>query len=410
MKEGHPAHTVDRLPLGLRLSESDERSFVPQRVDVSKFSECEYLGSDLGWVLQLKGFNRRERILRRKSQLKGAYSGGRSVREISPGAVMIFGGLSDQREIIAEDSLYSLDIRDSRGLAIDFEREMCYVGSVDEILQLDLTSLDVSKIPLPTNHWLAFIHSICLSSDKSKLLVTSPGFDRIIELEISTGQVMREWIAWDHGYDRAFFSGRLIFSRPPVAPPTEDFLVVESPDKYNSGLGLPPAERAAFPNSALYFNHDWILATLFHHGLIMINLNTGENYSVYKDLKNPHAILPFGEGYIVTNTGAGEAIIFDGELRPVRNLNFTRVGGLDPLAEGNEWVQEVQPINDELVTAVDSNRSSVFILDLGRRLIRKIPYDPNWVVQEVHTVPIKITQNLRGTVNQRTGRFFAGPR
>ena len=107
---------------------------------------------------------------------------------------------------------------------------------------------------------------------------------------------------------------------------------------------------------------------------------------------NPHSILPFKDGYIVTNTAKGQAIILDKDLNTNEVLDFTKLPGLDPDADGREWLQHVRPISESRLAAVDSNRTSIFLIELEGKKIQRIPIDQNWVLQEIHPLPeIKIT-------------------
>ncbi len=134
------------------------------------------------------------------------------------------------------------------------------------------------------------------------------------------------------------------------------------------------------------------LATLFHPGqLVKIDLNTGKTEVVLNGLLHPHSILRLPEGgYVVTNTGAGEALLLDEDLKVKERLAFWLLKEEDPEAKGRQWLQHVRPVrlsqgNDRVggqFLAVDSHRTSIFLVDEERANKRGIFYPTNWVVQE----------------------------
>ena len=51
--------------------------------------------------------------------------------------------------------------------------------------------------------WLNQGHTVEFSPDGKKLLVGSSGFDAVFEFDTESGEVVWEWFAWDHGFDRS---------------------------------------------------------------------------------------------------------------------------------------------------------------------------------------------------------------
>ena len=51
--------------------------------------------------------------------------------------------------------------------------------------------------------WLNQGHTVEFSADGKRLLVGSAGFDAVFEFDTATGEVVWEWFAWDHGFDRS---------------------------------------------------------------------------------------------------------------------------------------------------------------------------------------------------------------
>ncbi len=360
-----------------------------EQIDVATLKENSTLGNGVPLAIQLKGFNRMDRIGRGKEQVLNGQRGSSTSRPISNGAVMVMSDLAKQTSLSANSSALTLNLPDSRGIATHGDE--IYLGSVDRVYHIDAGNGTKSILEHP---WFAFIHSLQLTENGEKILVTSPGFDRIIELDTATGAPSWEWVAWDHGYDHSVASGKKIVTRPADSG-LDNAVLISSPKDYPGGLGLPPADRAAFPNSATYFlDNKSILATLFHGGLIKIDRKTGNVDLVLSDLSHPHGILKYQSGYIVTDTGHGAFLVLDKNLKVAKRVSFINLPGKAKEAQSAEWLQNVAPLNNGLLVAIDSNRASFYILDLDNKLKRRISYDPNWVVQEVRPLSPQLTNGL----------------
>lgn len=357
--------------------------------DVSQFREEHTLGNGVPLAIQLKGFNRMERIIRRNNQITRGERGSTVTRPISEGAVMIISDLTGLNFISADDSEYSLRLPDSRGITAngtDF-----YIGSVNRILHFDTQNGTVTTLIHP---WFAFIHSLDLSDDTMRILVTSAGFDRIIEMDTATGEPSWEWSAWTHGYPHTISTHRTIVTSAEFSNGVNNPLVVSNPKDYPEGIGLPPGDRTAFPNRAIYLDDKSILATLFHHGLIKIDRETGVATPILDKLSHPHGIRKYRSGYIITDTANGVCIILDRNLRPTKIFSFRNLPDKAPEAESEEWLQQVIPFGDNLLAAIDSNRAKLYILDIDRMRKRSISYDPNWVMQEVCPLSPQLEKGL----------------
>ena len=349
-----------------------------EKTDISTFKEDPYLGNNIPLLLQLKGFNRRERIKRRNDQMVKGESGSPTERKIAEGALYVVDNLQGCDFLSANNAVFELTLPDPRGMAVS-DTDL-FIGSVNQILRLQENgSTSVIKYP-----WFAFIHSLQLSNDSQKILITSPGFDRIIEMETNTAIPVWEWSAWDHGYDKTHSSGKKIFS---------EFI---SPKDFTSGLGLPPGDRTAFPNSAVYLNDKTILATLFYDGIIKIDKETGQATPVLENLSHPHGIRKYNGGFIVTNSGSGTVLIMNDQLRVTQELSFNNLPYKSKEAGSTEWLQNVIPLNSNLLAVIDSNRASIFIVNLRNKSMRRIPYDPDWVIQEVAPISSR-TQFFQNT-------------
>lgn len=360
-----------------------------ENIDVAHFKEEPTLGNGIPFAIQLKGFNRMDRIGRRYDQKAKKISGSITSRPISEGAVMVVNGLTGRDFLSAQDSEYTLILPDSRGMAT--HEDGIYIGSVDRVIHINAQSGEKTILQHP---WFAFIHSLQLTDNGKRILVTSPGFDRIIELDTDTGEPTWDWSAWTHGYPNTIKTNKIIVTSVADAAGKDNTLLIASPTDYQGGLGLPAGDRTAFPNSATYLNDKSILATLFHGGLIKIDKETGTTTLVLDGLSHPHGIRKYNSGFIVTDTAHGACIILDKDLRPIKKLSFGNLPGKTPEAQSDEWLQQVIPFNGDLLAAIDSHRAGLYILDPDNALIRRIPYDPNWAMQEVCPLSLQTVSGL----------------
>lgn len=352
------------------------------RVDLTTFSANNQLACEVQLLLQLKGFNRLERLERRDKQVQKGQSGSSTQRAVAQGAVIHFGLIGNSEHVDQLQQYHHFSLLDSRGVALQRDGT-ALVGSVNAIYQLNLVTGEMSQ-KLIESPWLAFVHSLAISPSGERMIVLSSGFDRIIEVDIDSGRVNREWIAWQHGYNRSNDGQTVVMAAADGSIVDGHTLIINSPDDYPGGLGLPPNLRTAFPNSAIYLNDHELLVTLFHHGMVKINLETGETSSIDDALAHAHAIHRTDHGFIVADTAHGCAIEYNELFERTRVIDFSAMEGLSPETNGRQWLQFIAPYGNGQYVAVDSNRHQVVFIDMLNRCIRKLPYNPNWVVQEAH--------------------------
>lgn len=350
-----------------------------QKIDISTFTEVEDLfPRDHGLVVQLKGFNREERVTRRHNQVKYGQSGSDQQREISQGGLTFIScikGSQPNEKQISPDCIITCP--DSRGMY--YNGDYFVYASVNTINILDLKD---GKVKTITNPYLAFIHSIREGFTSDSLLITSSGFDGILDIELN-GVMNWSWFAWNNGYKSDLLDFNLV-----------------NPNSYQSGLGLPPNKRVIFPNSAIDWG-DYILITSFHKGLCLIEKTTGILSLVDGDISNPHAIKKLDSGgIVVTDTSHGRCIFYNQNLKKVSEVIFSNLDGKDPQANGMEWLQYVSPFEKNLFIAIDSNRTCIIIFSISERTFQRISIDPSWVAQEVMVLPVGVIETIKNFLSK----------
>ena len=94
-------------------------------INVADFKEDPSLGLGRMLVVQLKGFNRGERVRRQREQGRKGRLGSKSERPISPGAILVFSEIPPDGVLLEERATFGLDIPDSRGMVYDQKIRGC---------------------------------------------------------------------------------------------------------------------------------------------------------------------------------------------------------------------------------------------------------------------------------------------
>lgn len=236
--------------------------------------------------------------------------------------------------------------------------------------------------------WFSYIHTVQFSPHKpDTVLVSSSGFDLIQEYNYKTNELLFEWLAWEHGFNKALdpeTNEEVIITRNPeeaalLIKEQRSCYLVSNPLKDH----LPTAKRAAFINSVSYhpFEPSILLATFFHEGKVYeIDKNTNKTFAVIEGLKNPHGGHKTNLGYMATSTASGEIIIESNGTKLI--LDFSTLPGKPSELGEMEWIQNTLS-NDHLLVAIDSNRTSFVVIDFEQQLYDMIPYNHNWAVQDL---------------------------
>ena len=184
---------------------------------------------------------------------------------------------------------------------------------------VQLIDMDTGEARLCHNPWLNQAHTVEFSPDGKKLLVGSSGFDAVFEFDTASGEVVWQWFAWDHGFDRSKLGHYVVRSAArcrELAAMGHEVLLVEDPEKYK--FGIPTRQKPAHLNSACYDSDGRILVTLFHQGAgYVVDRNTGKAQEVISGLSNPHKLSRRKRGgYFISDTRRGKVDFFGQKYRP----------------------------------------------------------------------------------------------
>ncbi len=398
----------------------EDRALMAQNIDVyHEFKEVSGLGSTTPVVLIVKNSaqaklmaeHMKSRLLREKEGVYYFPSQGRAAR-IDAGYVA--SGLMDNTFAHLMEPIWQKE--ENYPYAYAANQRNSLIASREGIKVFDKKTGKLEKVI--HNPKLYNIHSIEFSpGDPAVILVAAAGSDRIVEINIDTERIVWEWNPWNNGYNENKLGLRIVSpeDRQSVGtgskelsfkeaeemmfknihlPQGKFFTVVDFNNIRSSG-GLEYWQNVTCPNWVGYNpnNPDQILATFYNQGqAVVISRSTGRVIQVVaRDLQKPHGLVPFKNGFIVSDTVNGRVLFFDEhfELSDIFDFKSFPFHSNEPL----EWLQNTIPITRDLLATVDSKRNNVYVWNPETKEYSIYPFDSNVVAQAV--VPADLSMTAR---------------
>ena len=249
-----------------------------------------------------------------------------------------------------------------------------------------LIDMDSDGARLCHHPWLNQGHTVEFSTDGKKLLVGSSGFDVVFEFDTASGEVLWQWFAWDHGFDRSKMGHYVVRSEArhkALAAMGHEVLLVDDPEKYP--FGIPTRQKPAHLNSACYDSDGKILVTLFHQGAgYVVDRKTGEAQEVISGLINPHKLSRRKRGgYFISDTRRGKLIFIDENYQPMSEVALAGTPGIERSPQLSEYLQNSTELREDLFACIDIHRNSLWLIDVKRRRYRGIKFPVEWSVHDV---------------------------
>ncbi len=290
---------------------------------------------------------------------------------------------------------------------VDASRNKMALATAQSVQLIDMNT---GEARLCHNPWLNQGHTVEFSPDGKKLLVGSSGFDAVFEFDTESGEVVWQWFAWDHGFDRSKLGHYVVRSearREALAAMGHEVLLVADPEKYP--FGIPTRQKPAHLNSACYDSYGGILVTLFHQGAgYVIDRNTGEAKEVISGLSNPHKLSRRnGGGYFISDTKRGKLIFLDEKYRPEYEVALTGTPGVARSQHLSEFLQNTTELREDLFACIDIHRSSLWLIDVKRRRYRGIRFPVEWSVHDVASVGRNLDQRISNLASTQFGKVAA---
>jgi hypothetical protein len=273
-----------------------------------------------------------------------------------------------------------------------------------------LIDMDTGEGRFCQNPWLNQAHTVDFSADGKKLLVGSAGFDAVFEFDTASGEVVWEWFAWDHGFDRSKLGHYVVRSAArcrTLAATGHEVLLVDDPAKYE--FGIPTRQKPAHLNSAGYDSDGRILVTLFHQGAgYVVDRKTGEAQEVISGLVNPHKLSRRKRGgYSISDTRRGKLIFLDEKYRPQYEIALAGTPGIERSPQLSEYLQNTTELREDLFACIDIHRSSLWLIDVKRRRYRGIKFPVEWSVHDVASLGRKHGPRIGSLVGTQFGKVAA---
>jgi hypothetical protein len=275
---------------------------------------------------------------------------------------------------------------------------------------VQLINMNTGEARLCHNPWLNQGHTVEFSPDGKKLLVGSAGFDAVFEFDTASGEVLWEWFAWDHGFDRSNLGHYVVRSAArckTLAAMGHEVLLVDDPAKYE--FGIPTRQKPAHLNSASYDSDGRILITLFHQGAgYVVDRYTGEARQVISGLSNPHKLSRRKrKGYFISDTKGGKLIFLDEKYRPEYEVALEGTPGVARSPQLSEFLQNATELREDLFACIDIHRSSLWLIDVKRRRYRGIKFPAEWSVHDVASVGRDLDRRIGNLVGTQFGKVAA---
>jgi hypothetical protein len=275
---------------------------------------------------------------------------------------------------------------------------------------LQLIDMDTGEARSCHNPWMSQSHTVEFSADGKKLLVGSAGFDAVFEFDTTSGEVVWQWFAWDHGFDRSKLGHYVVRSAArgkTLAAMGHEVLLVDDPEKYK--FGIPTRQKPAHLNGACYDSDGRILVTFFHQGAgYVVDRNTGEAQEVISGLSNPHKLSRRKRGgYFVSDTRRGKLIFLDEKYRPEYEIALAGTPGVARSPHLSEYLQNTTELREDLFACIDIHRSSLWLVDVKRRRYRGIKFPIEWSVHDVGSLEREHRLRIGSLVGTQFGKVAA---
>ena len=342
-------------------------------IDLSTFKRDSSFYGELDLLVTVKNFDLqaiRARYLASKKN-KNSLTGSVERRPPAEGGLVsfqLYNGKVAQYNVLSQ-------MKEPRGIAS--HKDVLSYSSENEVFIIK----DGKKCVL-NDPWFSYIHTVDFSADGKRLLVSSSGFDVLLEYDLSSMKRCAEWWAWENG----FAEGKdpktgetIILSRKPIGGEAQ-VKVISDPVKD----ALPTAMRAAFINSAEFdrVSSGKYIATFFHKGAIYsIDSITGQAKMIISDLKNPHGGMHLDRGYLATSTRSGHVVIQEKDIE--KRFDFNSLDAKPEGLEGEEWLQNSKMLSDGSILTIDSNRTAFVIFHPEKKVIDLIPYPNHLALQDL---------------------------
>lgn len=351
-------------------------------LDISTFTQRDDVFANREIALVVKSQNQTERRKNMLASLRDGNLGRVELREISIG--LLVRGRFDDGVFVEQ---WRREYREPRHIKQYGDHYL--LTEVNRVIELDKDFAEVQSLRHP---FFAFLHTIEVSRDASRILVTSSGYDRVIEFKLTPTGFMESWCwkGWQHGFNpdaKGFWvtddeEEKQRFEKQGIPVRFVD------PTKYGE-QGLLTAERTVHPNVAVYDPYDDENSVLVSCGapgdIYRARYDSGATSLVCDSLHRlPHGLTPYDGGWSVADTTAGKWVIMDQNFNEKMVYSVRSMGGKPAIVGESEWIQQCMPVRNGALI-IDANRG-LLAVDTQTQEYTVYNVDEEWCVQDVLSV------------------------
>ncbi len=225
-----------------------------------------------------------------------------------------------------------VNVRTPMGLHYDEKREVLLAGSDHHISCVAGDGI----IETINNKLFNCIHWLSPTYD-GNILVVSTGIDAILKIDLNKpSEIISSWFATENGYDK---------------DPSGRVRVIDG-STIHQGIEYCTPQHTTHINSAVEFEPDKLLATLFHQGqLVKIDLGSGKTSVVSNGLKQPHGVKRASFGFMLADTNGARFLKVDSQLNLIGEV------------KGNfNWIQDVVELEGGDFVVADINNGRLVLI------------------------------------------------
>jgi hypothetical protein len=362
----------------------------PEQIHICEFEASSGLLDPVEVLLVVKSQDQIQRRHRMLGQLQRGKIGRIQPRPIAEGLLVKYQlPPTGTQHVHREGAAWVVPFREPRHV-VPWARDRYLLTEISGVNLIDAQGQVLDRY---THPYFAFLHTVMLNLSQDRFLATSAGYDAILEIDVHTKAETWRWFGWDHGFNPNEFGIYYTNTQEKAQELKKqgyDATYID-PNAYNE-QGLLTGTRTTHPNVAFYnpyTSEETVIVSLGSGKIIEIDRYTSE-YALRLDAARPddrvppllHGIMPYAQGWMVTNTCRGEFWVLDRDFNVVQQYIFRTLPGKPETVGEWDWLQLVVPISEGMFLGLDANRGMI-VCDTIRRRYELFYPDPNWCLQDV---------------------------
>jgi hypothetical protein len=264
---------------------------------------------------------------------------------------------------------------------IRLNHDLYVLSTADRIYFLDANFSVTGSLHHPL---FAFLHTLDFDRRRNCLLVTSSGFDAVMEIDLASQSPTFVWSAWEAGFNPDQEGTWLTLHAKTASEYMKQGKKTLHVDPVAFGsLGIVTQHRTAHPNAARYVDSCGnFLVSLAQTGSVYRVDRISGACSLIADWFGPmaHGFVASDDGWEFVDTTVGIWWQVDSQFQPVRGLSVASLEGKPSECRDAEWLQQVIRRGDQMLF-LDANRG-LLAVDPEHHLITRYKVSGHWAIQD----------------------------